>query len=241
VRVGREVAPKAVNGEGRLTIWIEDTGQGIPPEKRDELFTPFARLGAENGEIQGTGLGLALSQRLAKPTDGALRLGGSSDNENVFIVELERTSSPLAEIEESQPTRATVGIPAHRPATILYIEDNLANLSLVETILYERPNWRTISALQGQIGVELARGHDPDLILLDLHLPDTRGEGVLGRLRADLRTAEIPVIVISADATRAATERLLASGAVAFLHKPIDVQEFLDALGRLLPLPKSGE
>jgi CheY-like chemotaxis protein len=123
----------------------------------------------------------------------------------------------------------------HAPATILYIEDNLANLSLVETILWERPKWRTIPALQGQIGVELAREHLPDVILLDLHLPDIRGEEVLRRLREDERTARIPVVVISADATPATAERLVASGAVAFLTKPLDVAEFLATLERLLP------
>ncbi len=115
----------------------------------------------------------------------------------------------------------------HGEATLLYIEDNLANLSLVETILLSRPRWRTIPALQGQLGVELAREHLPDLILLDLHLPDISGDEVLRRLRADERTAHIPVVVISADATRGSVDRLRAAGVDAYLTKPLDVDEFL--------------
>jgi CheY-like chemotaxis protein len=124
---------------------------------------------------------------------------------------------------------------SHRAATLLYVEDNLANLSLVETILLSRPSWQTIPALQGQLGVELAREHVPDVVLLDLHLPDISGEEVLRRLRADVRTSAIPVIVVSADATNASLERLKAAGADAYLTKPLDVDEFLLTVERFLP------
>jgi CheY-like chemotaxis protein len=124
----------------------------------------------------------------------------------------------------------------HREATLLYVEDNLANLSLVETILLSRPGWRTVPALQGQLGVELAREHLPDLVLLDLHLPDLPGDEVLRRLRADPRTAGIPVVIVSADATPGSVERLRQAGADAYLTKPLDVDEFLGVVERFLPL-----
>ncbi|MBW3572093.1 MAG: response regulator, partial [Gemmatimonadetes bacterium] len=121
------------------------------------------------------------------------------------------------------------------PVTLLYVEDNLANLSLVETILAGRPGWRTIPALQGRLGADLACEHVPDLVLLDLHLPDVQGDEVLRRLRAHKRTARIPVVMISADATPRTIERLRAQGADAYLTKPLDVDEFLSTIDRLLP------
>jgi len=114
-----------------------------------------------------------------------------------------------------------------RPATLLYVEDNLANLSLVEQILEARPEWRLVPALQGRLGVDLAREHLPDVVLLDLHLPDIPGDEVLRQLRADPRTADIPVVVISADATPNAVERLRAAGATAYLTKPLRVHRFV--------------
>jgi CheY-like chemotaxis protein len=189
---------------------------------------------AENSDVEGTGLGLALSHRLTEAMGGTLVLESSSSAGSVFRLELRATSSPLERVDVEPPGEGSRTPVPHHPATILYIEDNLANLSLVETILQDRPRWRTIPALQGQIGVELAREHLPDLVLLDLHLPDIRGEEVLRRLHEEPRTAQIPVVVISADATRSAIERLLRAGAAAFLTKPIEVPEYLATLDGLL-------
>ncbi len=219
--------------EGRWALRVEDNGHGIPADRIDQLFTPFARLGAEQTEVEGTGLGLALSQRLCEAMGGALRLESTSAQGSTFRVELDRAHDPVRGLEDTGTYRAVD--PAHGEATLLYIEDNLANLSLVETILLARPGWRTIPALQGQLGVELAREHVPDVILLDLHLPDIPGEEVLRRLRADPRTAAIPVVVVSADATRSSLDRLHAAGADAYLTKPIDVDGFLRVVERHLP------
>jgi CheY-like chemotaxis protein len=145
---------------------------------------------------------------------------------------------PLQWLEEAGAAAAPPEVADHAAATLLYVEDNLANLSLVETILLSRPRWRTLPALQGRIGVELAREHRPDLVLLDLHLPDISGEEVLRRLRDDPRTAATPVVVVTADATRATLERLRAAGADAYLTKPLDVDAFLDTLERFLPRPE---
>jgi PAS domain S-box-containing protein len=224
-------------GREHVVVRVHDAGRGIPAERQDQLFTPFARLGAEQSEVEGTGLGLALSQRLTEAMGGALRLERTGPAGSVFRVDLAQAEDPLLRLEDA-PHRpdAVTGVP-HPPATLLYIEDNLANLSLVETILLSRPNWRTLPALQGQIGVELAQEHRPDLILLDLHLPDISGEEVLRRLRANPRTSGIPVIVITADATRGTVERLRSAGADAYLTKPLDIDDFLGTIERLLPSP----
>jgi CheY-like chemotaxis protein len=149
--------------------------------------------------------------------------------------EHEQASAEPLERATSANKLPTPDAGSQAPATILYIEDNLTNLSLVETFLGSQPGWRTLSALQGRAGVELAREHTPDLILLDVHLPDIPGDEVLRQLRLDERTAHIPVVVISADATRSAVERLHAAGAEAYLTKPLDMDEFLATVGRYLP------
>ena len=226
--------------DGRVAVRVADTGRGIAAERVEQLFTPFARLGAEQSEVEGTGLGLALSQRLAEAMGGALALESSGPAGSVFRLEVVAAHDPLHALEASgavPAARAAPPAPEHA-ATLLYVEDNLANLSLVETILLSRPAWRTVPALQGQLGIELAREHRPNLILLDLHLPDLPGEEVLRRLRGDARTAHIPVVVISADATRAMIERLREAGADGYLTKPLDVDEFLATLERFLaPAP----
>jgi PAS domain S-box-containing protein len=231
VLVSCEASPDAPR---RTVVRVADTGRGIPRDRQAELFTPFARLGAESSEVEGTGLGLALSQRLAESMGARLVLEHSDANGSVFAIDLQLTQSPVERIEENGSVRRERGPVAHTEATLLYIEDNLANLSLVETILWERPKWKTLPALQGGIGIDLAREHVPDVVLLDLHLPDMRGEDVLRRLREDERTARIPVVVITADATRSTAERLLGAGASAFLSKPIDVAEFLATVEQIL-------
>jgi len=120
---------------------------------------------------------------------------------------------------------------------VLYVEDNLANVDLVERILLRRPGVELLTAMQGGLGVELAREHRPDLVLLDLHLPDVGGEDVLRRLRSDPATAEIPVVVLTADALPRRREQLLAGGAVEFLTKPIDVPRLLEVLDEQLAQP----
>jgi signal transduction histidine kinase len=231
VRVGAE-AVRAASGDERLRIRVTDDGAGIAPERQAELFVPFARLGAELTGVEGTGLGLALSRRLARAMGGALFLERSDAEGSVFSVDLEPAANPLAAAPALAARVERGG--THRPATLLYVEDNLANLSLVETILLPRPAWRVVPALQGRLGIELAAEHAPDLILLDLHLPDIPGREVLRQLRADPRTAATPVVVISADATAKTIEALTADGADAFLPKPLDVRAFLATVERLL-------
>jgi PAS domain S-box-containing protein len=237
VRLTCEAGEPGEDGEPQVWLRVEDSGQGIPEAKMHQLFTPFARLGAEQTEVEGTGLGLALSLRLAEAMGGTLELERSGPEGSVFRLGLHGAANPLRRAEDAGlPAAPAEGAEGYAPATLLYVEDNLANLSLVETFLMTRPGWRLIPALQGRIGVELAREHRPDLVLLDLHLPDLTGDEVLRRLRADPRTSGIPIIIISADATRDSLERLRAAGADAYLTKPLDLDEFLATLELHLPV-----
>jgi len=140
---------------------------------------------------------------------------------------------PVDRAERQQELAAPAAQPDPAPSvplTVLYIEDNLSNLQLVERVLSRRPGVRLISAMRPQLGLELAAEHHPDLILLDLHLPDMPGQEVLRRLRAEPRTADVPVVILSADARPSLIEDLLAQGVRAFLTKPLDVKELLELL-----------
>jgi signal transduction histidine kinase len=239
----REVRQGSGNGGigDRVRLRVHDTGYGLSEEKLARLFTPFERLGAEQSEVEGTGLGLALSKRLVEAMGGSLHVETRAGEGSTFMVELARVESPVDRLAQnggvkSGATENGMG----RTATVLYIEDNLANLSLIETILAGRPEITLMSALQGQLGIELAWQHSPDLILLDLHLPDMSGDDVLRRLRADHRTRRTPVMVISADATTGRTQRMMDAGADAYMTKPLDVDEFLDTVDRLLERDRGG-
>ena len=220
---------------GRLSIGVRDTGPGIPPERMSELFLPFSRLEADEAGIEGTGLGLTLSRRLVEAMGGEIRVVSEVGKGSTFWIDLPLAERPAVETSESGATTPPVTSGGDgRPATVLYIEDNLANLSLVETIYEDRPEIQLIPALQGRLGLELARQHDPDLILLDLHLPDVAGEEVLRQLRAEEATAATPVVVISADATPRQINSLLKAGALDYLTKPLDIDRFREVVDRVL-------
>jgi CheY-like chemotaxis protein len=215
-------------------IIVTDTGPGIPNEKISRLFTPFDRLGAEQSDVEGTGLGLALSQRLMHAMRGSIGVESVPGQGSTFWVELPCTSSPLERIA-SRNGSGTEALPVSSgERTILYVEDNLSNLTLVEQMLAEQPEVTLITAMQGRLALDLARQHAPDLILLDLHLPDMPGWEVLSQLQRHEATRDIPVVIISADATSQQIKRLMARGARAYLTKPIDVTEFfrvIEAIG----------
>jgi CheY-like chemotaxis protein len=222
-----------------MRVVVSDNGAGIPKEKLTRLFTPFDRLGAEQTGVEGTGLGLALCQRLMHAMNGSIGVDTTIGNGSSFWVELACAQSPLAHIPPVRRKLLRSEPAAQR--TILYIEDNLSNLTLIEQMLSEQAEIKLITAMQGQLGLDLARQHSPDLILLDLHLPDVQGWEVLSRLQHDEATREIPVVVISADATSRQIKRLMAAGARAYLTKPLDMQEFFRVVEETSPVRLSEE
>jgi CheY-like chemotaxis protein len=217
----------------RVRVGVHDNGRGIPADRMHELFVPFARLGAEGSGVEGTGLGLALSKRLIEAMGGSIRADSKPGDGSSFWVELE-----LERIAATAAVEMHAELEAHAESTtavsVLCIEDNEANLTLIEAILALRPEVTLIPALQGVLGLDLARQHQPDLILLDVNLPDLTGEEVLRRLRGDERTRAIPVVVISADATLGSIRRHMDAGARAYITKPIDVESFLRTVDRMI-------
>ena len=220
---------------GKTRLIVTDTGAGIATEKLARLFTPFDRLGVEQSGVEGTGLGLALCQRLMHAMGGDIGVQSALGKGSAFWIELPSVESPLSALPRDR--RAAADLPATEGGKILYIEDNLSNLALVEQMLAEQPHIELLTAMQGGLGIDLARKHRPDLILLDLHLPDLRGHQVLARLRQDKLTREIPVVVISADATTRQIQRLMAAGARNYLTKPLDIGEFFRVIDEAMGNP----
>src|SRR5690606_13371692 len=172
-REGGEVNLICEANDERVRLGVKDTGPGIPPDRMDQLFVPFERLGAEHSGVEGTGLGLALSKRLVEAMEGTLTVESVPGEGSIFWMEMIRVSNPTEVIGRAGPASpaATDEGRSSTRATIVYVEDNLANLALIETILLDRPEITLLPALQGMIGIDLAFEHRPDLLLLDLHLP----------------------------------------------------------------------
>jgi PAS domain S-box-containing protein len=228
VDVSFEVLGRAA---ARMRILVSDTGIGIAPDHLEKLFEPFERLGVEKRAIDGTGLGLTLSKALIEAMGGTITASSTVGVGSTFALELAMVPGPVAAHEQStseqqtQSSQPSGEVPARR--RVLYIEDNVSNLRLAERILERLAAVELIEAMQGSLGLTLARDRRPDLIILDLQLPDMQGEEVLGRLKADPRTRDIPVVVLTADASKGTAERLMRLGASEFVSKPLDVRRFL--------------
>jgi PAS domain S-box-containing protein len=218
--------------DGWLRVAVSDDGPGIAPRLIARLFQPFERIGAEQAGIEGTGLGLAHSKALVERMGGRIGVDSTVGSGSTFWLEL-REVDPAAE-RPAASEHVTVVDRTETVGSLLYIEDNPSNLRLVERALEHRPGITFLSAMLGRVGLDLAREHRPDLIVLDLNLPDIGGDRVLAGLRADSATAAIPVVILSADATRRQRERLLALGARAYLTKPLDVRSFLASVDDFL-------
>jgi signal transduction histidine kinase/ActR/RegA family two-component response regulator len=217
-----------------LRLLVTDTGNGLTPDQLGRLFVPFERLEAATTGVEGTGLGLVLSRSLTEGMGGEMGVESTPGVGSTFWVRFP-TVEPVA-VGEGDVERDPIAS-ARRYATsrtVLYVEDMVANVRLVEQILKRRPDVTVLPAMLGGLGIDLAREHRPDLVLLDLHLPDIPGEEVLGRLRADPATADIPVVVLSADATDHQKRRLVAAGADHYLTKPIGVRDLLEVVDAVL-------
>jgi signal transduction histidine kinase/CheY-like chemotaxis protein len=220
-------------GTGHAGIVVSDTGPGIAPENIERIFVPFERLGAEQTAVEGTGIGLPLARALTEAMGGRLTASSVPGQGSAFTISLPRAPD-LVQLPAPGLAPASPAAGPHAPAGasigVLYVEDNPANVELVTRFLRGKPNIRLESEASGRAGIERATRDVPDIILLDLHLPDMLGDQVLSELKAEPATTGIPVIVLSADASHSVIRRLLANGALAYLTKPIELAE----LGTLL-------
>jgi PAS domain S-box-containing protein len=236
-RVAGSVSLRCETGGDRARISIVDTGIGIREEHLERLFAPFERLGAEQSETEGTGLGLTVTKRLVEAMNGTMGVESRVGRGSTFWVEFPLTQSPLARLELS--ARPSELAPATRVQhrIVLYIEDNSSNLKVIERLFRLRPGLKLIAARDGQSGLQVAREQQPDLILLDLNLPDMDGRDVLARLLAEPHTEHIPVIALSADASPGQIDRIIRAGATEYVTKPLNVVGFLKVLDRTLSAP----
>ena len=233
-REGGAVSVEArTSGTGRVRIAVQDTGKGLDARQRALLFQPFNRLGQEAGPEEGTGIGLVVTKRLVELMDGEIGLTSTVDVGSVFWFELASGAGlTMHEAAQAGDTRRDPfsSTPAERRRTVLYVEDNPANLRLVEEIVALRTDLRLISAAEGGLGVTMAQAHLPDVILMDLNLPGVGGVEALKLLAEDPRTGHIPVIALTASAMPRDVDAGLAMGFFRYLTKPLDVAVFLAAL-----------
>jgi signal transduction histidine kinase/ActR/RegA family two-component response regulator len=241
-RMGGTVTVECVTSSpARLRICVRDAGNGLPAEKLAQLFQPFNRLGQEAGTVEGTGIGLVVSKRLVELMGGAIGAESTVGKGSVFWIELNLTTQPLAGmgVETRAPAASAPAKEGDQRHTLLYVEDNPANLMLVEDLVARRPDIRLLTARDGHQGIKLAREALPDVILMDINLPVISGLVALGILAEDATTAHIPVIALSANAMASDIERGMDAGFFRYLTKPIRVNEFMDTLDLALAHAKA--
>jgi PAS domain S-box-containing protein len=223
-----------------VRIEVVDTGVGIPVDRQGEVFQPFNRLGAEASRVEGTGIGLSISRRLAELMQGRLSFESRPGEGSTFVVELPiapktNGSAETAETQSAKnPAWAAKG--TSRQFTLLYVEDNPPNIALMQELVDAVPNLRLLTAADASTGLALAHAHRPDIIVLDINLPGMNGFEILRQLKQDHRTREMPVLALSANAQPNDIDRGKAAGFAYYLTKPIDVSKFLGAIEALLKI-----
>jgi PAS domain S-box-containing protein len=231
----------AESAPGRIRICIKDNGMGLSPEKLSQLFQPFNRLGQENGIVEGTGIGLVVTRRLVDLMGGTIGVESTVGVGSEFWVELIQSNLPQLATGNTVPAEhspQTHG--SSRQRILLYVEDNPANLLLVEQIIESHPHVNMLSARDGNHGVALARAHHPDVILMDINLPGISGIEAMNILRKDQTTKHIPIIALSANAMLRDIEKGLEAGFFRYLTKPIKINEFMSALDGALGFVEKG-
>jgi PAS domain S-box-containing protein len=229
---GSVVVECIARAQGYIRLSVTDTGQGLTEEKLSQLFQPFNRLGQESGIEQGTGIGLVVTKRLVEVMKGAIGVNSTVGAGTVFWIDLVATTAPRHDFTQvdsatSSKDRAKFEGPVR---TVLYVEDNPANLKLVTMLFARRADLRLLTAENGNLGVELAQAHLPDVILMDINLPGISGLKVMSILSKDVATAHIPIIALSANANPSDIERGLKAGFLRYLTKPIKVDELMETL-----------
>jgi len=242
-RVGGSVRVECVTTTtGGIRISVKDTGAGLPPENIAQLFQPFNRLGQESGGEEGTGIGLVVSKRLVELMQGMIGVESTVGIGSVFWIELAAENDPHTRYINSaiRMTSETPMITGARSHLLLYVEDNPANLKLVEQLIARRPDLRLLTAQNGMDGINLARTCLPDVILMDINLPGINGIEAMKILRLDSLTAHIPILALSANVMPRDIEKGLASGFFRYLTKPIKVDQFMVTLDEVIEFTKNG-
>ncbi|MEQ8395849.1 ATP-binding protein [Thalassobaculum sp.] len=237
-RPGGSVSVSAREIEGtRVRILVADTGRGIPEDRASEIFTPFQRLGAEFTTIEGTGIGLSVCKLLVEAMDGRIGFESEPGRGSTFWIDLPvETAAALPEAAASAGSGTTINAPLANAGgySLLYVEDNPLNLRLVEYLVETLPDVTMHSAASGQVGLELARAHRPDVIVLDLNLPEMNGFEILEQLRMHPDTKDIPVLALTASVMPNEVNDGLAAGFFRYLGKPINFDQFLAAIDAAL-------
>jgi signal transduction histidine kinase/ActR/RegA family two-component response regulator len=233
---GTVVVDCSLSNPGRVRFCVRDAGEGLSPEKLAQLFQPFNRLGQETGGVVGTGIGLVVTKRLVELMDGSLEVSSTVGVGSTFCCDLPVAQPPqLSARDDEVPVPPKTEVTSvTRLRTLLYVEDNPANLMLVERLIARRPDMQLLSAITGTLGVELARVHQPQVILMDINLPGISGIKALKQLREDTATAHIPVIALSANAMPHDVAKGVEVGFFGYLTKPIKIQDFTDILNAAL-------
>ena len=232
----------SARSENRIRISVRDSGEGLSAEKLDQLFQPFNRLGQEASTEEGTGIGLVVSKRLVELMGGEIGVQSSVGVGSVFWIELNLADKLQLDTVADEPhtsIQARVA-PGSALRTLLYVEDNRANMQLVEQLIARRPDMRLLGAVDGMRGIALARTHQPEVILMDINLPGISGIQALKILREDPATKHIPVLAISANAMPRDISKGLEAGFFRYLTKPIKVGEFMEALDLALDHAETG-
>lgn len=219
-----------------VRISVRDTGSGLRPDQLDALFEPFNRLGQQSGVEEGTGIGLVVTRKLVELMGGAVGVDSAIGIGSVFWFEL-KCAAPAASIvdAETDRTRSARRVDTSgRVSVLLYVEDNPANLRLIEEMIGFRKDLRLLSAPDAHLGIELARAHRPDVILMDLNLPGLSGSDAQVILHDDPRTRDIPVIAVSANAMPRDIAKGLAQGFFRYVTKPIDIAALDEAIDSAL-------
>jgi PAS domain S-box-containing protein len=237
----------SAEARGRVRIRVRDTGLGLPPELQAQLFQPFNRLGQERGAEEGTGIGLVVSKLLIELMGGTIGVESTVGAGTCFWFELLAAAAPSDLVDAVAPSHLTPLPSGRRPRTLLYVEDNPANLELVTQLVARRPDLRLLSAIDGETGVALARRSLPDVILMDINLPGLSGLQALALLHADPTTTHIPVLALSASAMPEDIRKGLEAGFLRYLTKPIALGPFMEAVDTAMKLamtsndPRAGD